>query len=134
MKSIELAEKWRNLMATIERRFRSCYKRLGQLGEKLQGLLSSGEAIQPEALLSIANEAHGIWKHLEEQIPNFNPYYQRLQEPEFQRLSRTILHAQKGRAETVLNDIKEATAKLEAVAIGEKVTRAELRKEKEELF
>jgi len=134
MKSIKLAGKWLRLQTEIERRFRDCYNRLGQLGEELQRLLSSGEVIQPKDLLRIANEAYGIWKHLTEKVPNFNPYYRRLQEPEFQRLSRVKAHAQQGRAETVLNDIKEATAKLEAVAIGEKPTRAELRKEKETLF
>jgi len=131
MKSIELAEKWRDLMAEIERRFRNCYNRLGQLGEKLQGLLATGEAIQPKDLLPIANEAYGIWKHLTEKVPNFNPYYQRLQEPEFQRLSRIVLHAEKGKAETVFNDLMEAAAKLEAIAIGEKPTRVEIRRQKE---
>jgi len=134
MKSIELAEKWRDLMADIERRFRDCYNRLGRLGEKLQNLLASSQPLQPKDLLPIANEASGIWKHLTERVPNFNPYYQRLQEPEFQRLSRVVIHAQEGRADTVFNDIEEATAKLEAVAIGEKGTRAELRKKKEALF
>jgi len=134
MKSIELAEKWLDLMAEIEKRFRNCYNRLGQLGEKLQGLLATGEAIQPKDLLPIANEAYGIWKHLMENVPNFNPYYRRLQEPEFQRLSRVKDHAEAGRATTVLNDITEATAKLEAIAIGERVSRSELRKEKETFF
>jgi len=134
LKSTELAEKWYGLMADIEKRFRNCYNRLGKLGENLQSLLIKGRALQPNDLLPIANEAYGIWKHLTERVPNFNPYYQRLQEPEFQRLSRIITHAQQGRAETMFNDIEEATAKLEAIAIGEKVTRAELRKEKEILF
>jgi|GEM_PF-4678680 len=134
MKSIELAEKWRTLMADIERRFHNCYNRLGKLGENLQNLMVSGQSLQPKDLLPIANEAYGIWKHLTERVPNFNPYYQRLQEPEFQRLSRITIHAQAGRAETMFNDIEEATAKLEAVAIGEKVTSAELKKEKEALF
>lgn len=134
MKSIELAEKWRDLMADIERRFRDCYNRLGKRGEDLQNLLASGQPLQPKDLLPIANEAYGIWKHLTERVPNFNPYYQRLQEPEFQRLSRITIHAQAGRVETMFNDIEEATAKLEAVAIGEKVTPAELKKEKEALF
>ncbi len=134
MKSIELAEKWRNLMADVEKRFRNCYNRLGELGENLQSLLIKGRSPQPGNLLPIANEAYGIWKHLTERVPNFNPYYQRLQEPEFKRLSRIVLHAQAGRAETMFHDIEEATAKLEAVAIGEKITRAELRKEKEVLF
>ncbi len=84
--------------------------------------------------MPIANEAHGIWKHLTENVPRFNPYYSRLQAPEFQRLSRIILHAEKGKAETVLNDLMEAAAKLEAIAIGERVTQAELRKEKETLL
>jgi len=134
VKSIEMAEKLRDLMVKIEQRFRNCYNRLGQLGEQLQGLLVSGEKIEPKNLLSIANEAHGIWKHLTENVPRFNPYYSRLQAPEFQRLSRIILHAEKGEAETVLNDIMEAAAKLEAIAIGERVTQAELRKGKETLL
>ena len=132
--SIRAAERLRDLMAEIERRFRNCYNRLGQLGERLQKLLMSGQPLEQKDILPIANEAYGIWKHLTEKVPKFNPYYQRLQKPEFQRLSRVQIHAQAGRAETVFNDIKEATAKLEAIAIGEMVTRAELRKEKETLF
>lgn len=133
-KSITLAEIWRDLMADIERRFRNCYNRLGQLGERLQKLLSDGKEISAKELLSIANEAQGIYLHLIREVPNFNPYYQRLQTPEFQRLSRVAEHGREGRAETVFNDIEEAMAKLEAVAIGEKPTRAELRKGKVVLF
>lgn len=125
MKSIELAEKWRGLMVEIERRFRDCYRRLGQLGEKLQKY--------PDNLLPIASEALGIYKHLSEQVPNFNPYYERLQSSEFQRLSRVLEHARAGKAETVLNDIMEATAKLEAVALGEKPTQSELQRRGKEL-
>jgi len=134
VKSIEMAEKLRDLMVKIEQRFRNCFYRLGQRGEQLQKLLISGEKIESKDLLPIANEAHGIWKHLTENVPRFNPYYSRLQAPEFQRLSRIILHAEKGKAETVLNDLMEAAAKLEAIAIGERVTQAELRKEKETLL
>ncbi len=140
IKSIESAERLRDLMAEIERRFRNCYNRLGQLGEKLQSLLASGQPLELKDILPIAKEAYGIWKHLTEKIPKFNPYYQRLQEPEFQRLSRVQIHAQEeGRAETrkaetVLNDIEEAVAKLEAVAIGERVSLAELQKAKETLL
>jgi len=134
VKSIEMAEKLRDLMTKIEQRFRSCYNRLGQLGEQLQRLLVSGQTIEPKNLLPIANEAHGIWRYLTENVPRFNPYYSRLQAPEFQRLSRIVLHAEKGKAETVLNDLMEAAAKLEAIAIGEKVSRAELREEKKTLF
>ena len=132
--SIRAAEKLRELMAEIERRFRNCYNRLGQLGERLQDLLASGQPLEPKDILPIANEAYGIWKHLTEKVPKFNPYYQRLQGPEFQRLSRVQIHAREGRTETVFNDIEEATAKLEAIAIGEKVSRADLREEKKALF
>ena len=128
IKSVELAEKWRDLMDLIERRFRDAYNRLGQLAEKLQNLIISGREMKPQYLLPIANEAYGIWKFLTENIPNFNPYYQRLQADEFQRLSRVVIHAKAGKVKTVFNDIEEATAKLEAVAIGEGVTRAELKK------
>ncbi len=134
MKAIETAEKWYELTLKIERKFRSCYNRLGQLGKKLQESLVSGAAIQPRDLLSIANEAHGIWKYLEENTPKFNPYYSLLQAPEFQRLSRIKSHAEEGKAETVLNDIREAAAKLETVAIGERVTGAELQETQGQLL
>lgn len=134
IKSVELAEKWRNLMADIERRFRNCYRRLGQLGQRLQEMQLSGVAIEPSVLLAIAKEAHGIWIYLQEPTFNFGPYYHRLQEPEFHRLSRVLDHAKEGRASTVFNDIELAAAKLEAVAIGEKPTRVELLREKETLL
>ena len=82
LKSLELAEIWLRLLQDIERRFRSCYRRLGQLGEQLQNLMKRGE-VSPRQLLAIAGEARGIWFHLTEQVPNFEPYYSRLQEPEF---------------------------------------------------
>lgn len=138
LKSIELAEKLYELTLKIERKIRHCYYRLGRLGERLQKLILSGEEILPKNLLSIAKEAHGIWIYLmespKERIPNFGPYYQRLRTPEFQRLSRVVEHAEAGKTETVLNDITEATAKLEAVAMGEKPTRAELQRTKETIL
>ncbi len=133
VKSVILAEKWRDLMNTIERRFRDCYYRLGQLGEKTQKLLAKGENIQPKDLLPLAREAHGIYLHLVGKVPNFNPYYERLQTPEFQRLSKIVTHAEEGKAETVLNDIEEALSKLEAVALGERPTQSELQKRRKEL-
>ena len=134
IRTLDLAFKLRILMADIERRFRNAYNRLGQLGQELQGLMSPGQAVPPMDLLRIANEASGIWRHLEEQVPKFNPYYERLQEPEFQRLSRVLSHAEAGRDSTVFNFIEGAAAKLEAVAIGERPTRAELTKERQTLF
>jgi len=134
MSSIELALRWRSLMADIERRFRDCYSDLGQLGQELQALMRSGQAVPPLDLLRIANDAHGIWVRLQEQVPNFNPYYERLQESEWQRLSRVREHAEAGREGTVYNFIEGAAAKLEAVAIGERPTRAELSRERESLF
>ena len=129
--SLELAEKWFRLMTDIERRFRNCYQRLGQLGQKLQEEMLKGEEVSPNLLLPIAREACGIWKYLLEKIPNFEPYYSRLQEPEFQRLGRVLEHAKQGKAKTVYNDIEEAIAKLEAIAIGEKPTQAEISRQKE---
>lgn len=129
--SLELAEKWFRLMTDIERRFRNCYRRLGQLGQKLQEEILKGEEVSPDLLLLIAGEAYGIWKYLLEQIPNFEPYYSRLQEPEFQRLKRVLEHAEKRRARTVYNDIEVAASKLEAIAIGEKPTQAEISRQKE---
>ncbi len=132
--SIRAAEKLRDLMAEIERRFRNCYYRLGQRGEQLQKLLASGQTLGSKELRPIAKEGQGIWRHLTENVPKFNPYHERIQSPEFQRLARILLHAEEDRAETVFNDLEEAITKLEAVAIGERVTRAELLKEKETLF
>jgi hypothetical protein len=134
MRSLDVALRWRILMVNIERRFRNCYSRLGQLGQELQGMMQSGQVVPPMDLLRIASEAHGIWAHLQEQVPKFNPYYERLQEAEFQRLSRVREHAEAGRDSTVYNFIEGATAKLEAVAIGERPTRAELSRERESLF
>jgi len=134
MRSLDVALRWRILMVNIERRFRNCYSRLGQLGQELQGMMQSGQVVPPMDLLRIASEAHGIWAHLQEQVPKFNPYYERLQEEEFQRLSRVREHAEAGRDSTVYNFIEGATAKLEAVAIGERPTRAELSRERESLF
>lgn len=131
-KSIVLGEKWLRLMLDSERRFRRCYNRLGELAMKLQVLLSEKESIEPADLWPIAKEAYGIWNHLNREI-RFNPYYQRLQAPEFQRLSRVQIHAEAGRGKTVLNSIKLAATKLEAVAMGEKITRAEAQKEREAL-
>jgi len=127
--SLQLAEKWFRLMTDIEQRFRSCHKRLGQLRKKLQEEILKGEEVSPSVLLPIAHEAYGIWKYLFKEIPNFEPYYSRLQEPKFQRLGRVLKHAR--RAKTVYNDIDGAIAKLEAIAIGEKPTRAEISRQKE---
>lgn len=132
-KSIALGEKWLRLMLDSKRRFRHCYNRLGELAMKLQDLLSEKEIIELTDLRPIAKEAYGIWNHLNREV-HFNPYYQRLQTPEFQRLSRVLIRAEAGRGKTVLNSIKLAAAKLEAIAIGEKVTRAEAQKEREALF
>ncbi|MDP1538760.1 MAG: hypothetical protein Q8M00_01895 [bacterium] len=129
--SLELAEKWFRLMTDIERRFYNCYQRLGQLGQRLQEEMLKGEKVSPNVLLPIAQEAYGIRKYLLEQIPNFDPYYSRLQEPEFQRLGRVLEHFKQRRAKTVYNDIEGAIAKLEAIAIGEKPTRAEISRQKE---
>lgn len=132
--SLELAGKWLRLITDIERKFRDCYQQLGQLGQRLQEKILKGEEISPDILLPIAREAYGIWKYLSEKIPNFDPYYSRLQEPEFQRLGRALEHAEQGRAKTVYNDIEEAVAKLEAVAIGEKPARAEINRQKKRFF
>jgi len=132
-KSIALGEKWLRLMLDSERRFRNCYNRLGELAMKLQDLLSEKEIIELTDLRPIAKEVHGILNHLNREV-HFNPYYQRLQTPEFQRLSYVQMHAEAGRGKTVLNSIKLAAAKLEAVAIGERVTRVEARISKEALF
>lgn len=132
-KSIELGEKWLGLMIDSERRFRWCYNLLGKLGMRLQDLLRVGEELSPAELRPIAQGAYGILNHLNQHV-HFDPYYRRLQAPEFQRLSRVQIHAEAGKGKTLLNSIKNATAKLEAVAIGEKVTRAELRRKRETLF
>lgn len=132
-KSIELGGKWLGLILDIERRFRNCYNRLGQLGMRLEKLLRESPTIGPTQLLPIANEAYGIWTYLQKEV-HFNPYYQRLQEDDFRHLQNVVKHAEDRKGQTVLNLIKNATGKLEAVAIGGKVTRAELRKEKETLF
>jgi len=129
--TLKLAEKWLRLMRGIERKFRNCYQRLGKLGQKLQKEILKGGEVSPNLLLPIAGEAYGIWKYLREQIPNFEPYYSRLQEPEFQRLGRVLEHAKQERAKTVYNDLEGAVAKLEAIAIGEKPTRAEISRQKE---
>jgi hypothetical protein len=100
---------------------------------RLEELLRENSALGPAQLLPIANEAYGIWIHLQKEI-HFNPYYQRLQEDDFQRLQNVVKRAEDGRGKTVLNLIKNAAAKLEAIAIGEKVTRAELKRKKEALF
>ena len=135
VKSLELAEVWLRLLQDIERRFRNCYRRLGQLGQRLQNLIEQGQGqVSPDQLLAIAREAHGIWLHLMERVPNFDPYYSRLQEPEFQRLSRVLEHAQAGRASTVYNDIEQATSKLEAIAMKERPTIAELAEERARLL
>jgi len=132
-KSIELGEKWLGLMLDIERKFRNCYNRLGQLGMRLEEFLRGGPVLGPAKLLPIANEAYGIRTYLQKEV-HFNLYYQRLQEDDFRRLQNVVKRAEAGRGQTVLNLIKNATAKLEAVAIGEKVTRAELRRKREALF
>lgn len=134
IKSLDLAMKWRSLMADIERRFRNCYQRLGQLGEELQGMMGPGQTVPPLDLLRIAAEAHGIFLHLQEHVPKFNPYYERLEEPEWQCLSRVRQYAEAGRDRTVYNFIDGAVAKLQAVAIGEQPTRAELARERESLL
>lgn len=134
IRTIDLALRWRTLMAEIEGRFRACHSSLGQLGQELQDMRLRGPAVSPIDLLRIAQEAYNIYTHLQEQVPKFNPYYERLQEEEFQRLSRVREHAQAGRDSTVYNFIEGAVAKLEAVAIGEQPTRAELSRERESLF
>lgn len=124
--SLELAEKWFRLTRDIEQRFGSCYQRLGQLGQELQEKMLQGEEVSLDVLFLIAREADGIRQYLLKRIPNFEPYYSRLQEPEFQRLSRVLEHAEQRRAKTVYNDIEKAKAKLEAMAIGEKPAWAEI--------
>jgi len=129
LKTLELAEKLLHLMGDIERRFRNCYRRLGQLGEQLDPLLHQAHP-DSQRILSIAKEAQGIWIHLTENVPRFNPYCERLQAPQFQRLSRSVEHARQDKAGTLFNDIKEAAAKLEAVALKERPTKAEVARQK----
>ena len=134
LKSLALALKWRLLKADIERRFRNCYNRLGELGKELQDMLGPGRTIPPLDLLRIASEAHGIWLHLRDNVPNINPYSERLQHADFQSLSRVVPHAQDAMDRTVLNDVVLACEKLEAVAMGDRPTRAEISREKGSLF
>ena len=129
--SLKLAGKWFRLMTDSEQRFRNCYQRLGKLGETLQEKIIKGDKISSDALLSIGREAYGIWKYLSKKIPNFEPYYSRLQKPAFQRLGKALEHAEQRKTKTVYNDIEGAVAKLEAIAIGEKPTRAEISRQKE---
>ena len=120
-----LAEQLLRLASSTDRRFRNCYLRLGKLGEQLQGLI---QAIPQDTqrILTIAQEGLGIYHHLMEQVPHFNPYYERLQEPQFQRLSRAVEHATAGRPQTVYNDISESAVKLEAIAMRGRPSRGEI--------
>lgn len=135
LKSLELAEIWLGLLQDIERRFYECWRRLGELGKDLQTLMGQSQGqVALTDLLPIAREANGIRLYLARQVPNFEPYYSRLREPEFQRLSRVIMHAEEGRASTVYNDIDGAASKLEAIAMKERPTNAELAEERARLF
>jgi len=126
--SIKNAEKWLKLMEVYERKISQCYLRLGKLAMNLEELLRSGK-LTLEKLVVIANEAYGIRNYLIAEIL-FNPYYERIQTPEFQSLRRIKEHAKKGREKTVFNSIKKAMAKLEAIAIGEKPSREELKEKR----
>jgi hypothetical protein len=124
-KSLSLGEKWLSLMNEIEIIFRNAYERLGELAEEL-----GKEEVGPTRLLDIAREAHGIWLHLNQTV-HFDPYYKRLREDDFQRLGNVVRYAEAGKNNTVFNLIKRAAAKLEAVAIGEKVSIGEVQKRRE---
>lgn len=132
VKSIESAKKLRELMTKIDRRCQGGYNRLGHLGEELQNRLINNPPSQKE-LVFIAKGADAVRIYLKKNIPNFEPYYSRIQAPEFQGLSRAVEYAEAGKGDMVLNDILKATAKLEAVALGERPTQSELKQMKEEL-
>lgn len=133
IRSIELAAILRDLMKEIEGNIGNRYRRLGQLAEQLQELISGNQPIDQVYLMATANEAYEIWEYLQSNIPTFNPYYERLRAPEIERLSRVRDHAMENRASTVYNDLELAIGKLEAIALGERVTRAELVKGREVL-
>ena len=130
-RSIENAEKWFSLMVQIENLFQKSYNRLGHLGQEIEmALKRNGSSLTPH-FLEIAKEVCGIYTEMNRKV-YFNPYYQRIQAPEFQRLRNVLNHAKAGKPDTVLRTIKGAVSKLEAVAIGEKPTLVELQKAKEE--
>lgn len=123
--ALGLGQKWLRLMQQITRRFRDCYTRLGQLAVQLQELADQGVS-DSQQFLAIANEALGIYRHLEREVPKFNPYYEHLQDYRFQRLGSAVKHAEAGSIDTLQNDIREALAKIELFVRGESPTQAEV--------
>ena len=124
-RSIILGEKWLGLMNEIEIIFRNAYERLCELAAEL-----GKPNVEAVRLLDIAREARGIWIHLNQTV-HFDPYYKRIREDDFQGLGNVVRHAEAGKGNTVFNLIKRAAAKLEAVAIGEKVSLDEVQKRRE---
>jgi len=101
--------------------------------KQLQGLIQATPQ-DTQRILTIAREGLGVYRHLTERVPHFNPYYERLQEPQFQRLSRAVEHATAGRPQTVYNDISEAAAKLEAIAMRARPSRGEVQQRRDMLL
>lgn len=133
LQELVLAEQLLRLASATDRRFRNSYLRLGKLGEQLQGILQTTPQ-DAQRILTVAREGLGIYQHLTERVPHFNPYYERLQEPQFQRLSRAVEHATAGRPQTVYNDISEAAAKLEAIAIRGRPSQSEIQQRRNMLL
>jgi hypothetical protein len=125
LQELRFAEQLLRLATATDRRFRNGYLRLGKLAEEL-GTIMQTNPQNTQRMLAIAGEGLGVYRHFSEYVPRFNPYYERLEVSQFQRLSRIAEHAKAGRLQTVYNDLMEAASRLEALAIRERPTQTEV--------
>ncbi|MBU2578492.1 hypothetical protein KKA69_06770, partial [Patescibacteria group bacterium] len=128
VKSYNLGVKWAALDEETSQKFRYAYDGLGRLGMRLDQFEMRGETPRPDD--TITKEAIGIYHYLiKAEGSHFGPYCERVWSDEFQALKEVPELAQEGKWwPTISNIIRNATAKLEVLAKGERISEAEIRR------
>jgi len=128
VKSYNLGVKWAALDEETSQKFRYAYDGLGRLGMRLDQFEMRGETPRPDD--TITKEAIGIYHYLDNaEGSHFGPYCERVWSDEFQTLKEVPELAQDGKWwPTISNIIRDATAKLEVLAKGERISEAEIRR------
>ncbi len=127
-RSYNLGVKWVGLDEETSQKFRYADDGLTRLGMRLDQFEMRGETPKPDD--TITKEALGIYRYLiNAEGSHFDPYCERVWSNEFQALQEIPELAQEGKWwPTISNIIRNATAKLEVLAKGERISEAEIRR------
>jgi len=131
VRSYNLGVKWAALDEETSQKFRNAYDGWGRLGMRLDQFEMRGETPRPDD--TIVKEAVGIYHYLlNAEGSHFDPYCERVWSDEVQALKEIPQLAQEGKWwPTISNIIRNAAAKLEVLAKGERISEAEIRRLKD---